>query len=199
MDTEMFANPVAPILAVAYGLVAGSASALTEHPTQTSCDIAHVQGAQDCTGVWDGNDSQQMPFSAFGHDDWTEVLKWDPEIHGVNGTDGTSAETGAFRFTITTEDRESGQWAVNNWAGFENVMFVLKGSDSFSAFLMDLDTLSGYWTNESMLNNDGRHPEISHWTVYTTGQISEVPLPAAGFLLAGGIGALAFRGRRRRD
>jgi hypothetical protein len=46
-------------------------------------------------------------------------------------------------------------------------MFVTKGSNSFSAFLMDLVTLTGSWDNQSMIEGNGsRGPNLSHWTIY---------------------------------
>lgn len=182
--------------AVGFAFLALPAAALTY--TGTPCLVGSVSGATACEGIFDGNDSNQNLDGLFSLNDWAEVLKLD-------GSSGTETFNGV---TLTvTNTGSGGTWSVDTYGGFFPVMFVTKGGPTFSAFLMDLNVLSGTWDNQSMLKGNGqRGPGLSHWTIYTTPDDGgpnpgppPVPVPAAGLLLLSGAGVLgAFRFKRKR-
>lgn len=178
--------------AVGLAVLALPAAALTY--TGTPCLVGSVSGAVDCEGIFDGNDSNQDLDGLFGLNDWDEVLKLDA---------GSGVETGNG---VTLTVGGGGTWSVDTYGGFFPVMFVLKGGPTFSAFLMDLNVLSGTWDTQSMLKGNGqRGAGLSHWTIYATPDDGgptpgpdPVPLPAAAWLMLSGAGALgALRLRRK--
>lgn len=185
-----------------FGLVFGAsvASGLTVTNPGT-CSTASVTGSTECAGVFlktgsgKNNDSEKAVSGFFGQDTWTKVMKWEAD---------KGFEDGKNPLGLKTTGAAGGTWSVERFGPYESVMFVLKGSTSYSAFLMSTDVLGGLWDNKSFFtvkNDRTKFHDISHWTVYgvEAADVSEVPLPAAGFLLAAGLGALALRGRRRKN
>ena len=86
-------------------------------------------------------------------------------------------------------------------------MFVLKAGPNFGAYLMKAGTIyantSGTWSTINYLNNGGNSAGLSHFSVYVSPTpitpdvvAGTVPLPAAGLLLATGLGGLALRRRK---
>lgn len=105
---------------------------------------------------------------------------------------------------------QSGTWAIDIFPEDTQVVITLKAGDSFGAFLLTPFTTSGTWaTTGTNLSNFsvfyrscatleearrlgcGTHDDGGDDTP------SPVPLPAAGWLLLGGLGALAAMRRRR--
>lgn len=182
---------------VAIAMVSGAANALTM--TAESCMTSSVQGSTACAGVFDGNDSNSDLDGLFGFTGWTEVLK-------LNSSSGMQSGNGV-ELTVTNTG-SGGTWSIDTYGGYDPVMFVTKGGPTFSAFLMDLTTLTGSWDTLSMLKGNGsRGAGLSHWTIYQAGTgggggqppggTAPVPLPAALWLLAGSVGALSFIRRRK--
>lgn len=191
------------ISAVTLGVMAVTSIAGGAHAalvsTGTPCEVTSVVGATACAGVFEGNDSNQDLDGLFGFNGWTEVLK-------LGGSSGTASNDG---ITLTvTNSGSGGTWTINGYGGYEPVMFVTKGGPTFSAFLMDFETLTGAWNTNSMLTG-GKKPKpgagLSHWTIYEAGLApinpnpgpAPVPLPAAAWMLIAGIGALAGVRRAR--
>lgn len=170
---------------------AGCASAVPVS-TGTSCHVGSVGGATACAGIFSGNNSNQDLDGLFDpRHDWTEILKLD-------GREGRATQGG---LTLTVSGKAK-TWALDTYAKNDPVMFVLKGGNSFAAFLMDTTVLSGTWNTLSMLKGNGRPgADLSHWSIYSAGTAPEapapVPLPAAALLLLGGLAGLgAVRGLR---
>ena len=99
----------------------------------------------------------------------------------------------------------SGTWSLQPYSGFDAVMIVLKSGKTYGAFLLDkmASGLSGSWsiTGDQNCNRNGcatTGKQLSHASVYYSGVPSPVPLPAAGFLLIGGLAGLAALRRKRR-
>lgn len=176
---------------IATGLTVSAAAALTH--TGTGCkdtSVISASGPLECSGIWEGNDNQDLVDEngnpLFGIVGWEEILKLD-------ASSGTETD-GDMTLTVTNHDR-GGDWSLTGYDDYESLMFVLKGGDAFSAFLVDPEDteLAGTWDDASM------HGDLSHWTVYgVLEDVAEAPLPAAGLLLLGGVGAMVAFGRRRR-
>lgn len=168
-----------------------------------SCSTANVTTSTDCDGEIGGNDqdsyggggitnvndpdgdSSDGMEGIFGISTWSEIARIDAP--------GTS--DGILSMTYT--NGKSGGWSVSSWAGIAQAMLVVKGSNGFIAYLMDLSSTSGTWNTVGLLNNGGRQPDISHLTLYTTSGPAPIPLPAAGFLLLGALGGLAALRRKK--
>lgn len=179
-------------------LVAGTAaSAKPVKPGELpGCNVDSVEGALECAGVFSGNDSNSDLGGLFGQDTWTEVLKLDA---------GSGTTSGNGITLSVTNTGNGGTWSIDTYAGFAPVMFVTKGGNSYSAFLMDLKTLTGSWDTLSMLKGNGKPGAgLSHWTIYQAGTLpvqpgpgpAPVPLPAGLWFLSAGIAGLSLLRRK---
>lgn len=185
MGLSLKSTAAASVVALTLAFGAGSANALTM--TGVPCNVSSVSGATACEGIFEGNNSNQDLDGLFGINGWFELLKLD---------DNEGMETGNG-ITLTVNDTDK-TWSVDTYNSFSPIMFVQKGGPTFSAFLMDTDVLSGTWDNESMLKGNGqRGSDLSHWSIYSTGQgNTEVSAPASIALLGGGLLALGLVRRR---
>jgi len=113
----------------------------------------------------------------FGQNDWTFV-----------GKDETGGQSGSFDFS--------------SFAGSvgSQLMVVFKSGNGTTLVGYLISGLTGNWTSpfENPPFNVRNTKDVSHISLYTRGEIPGVPLPAAGFLLIGGLGALAMNKRRRK-
>ncbi len=176
------------------------ASALTLKTGSTTCSISDLSGSTACEGAYDGNDSNQSLNGIFGLDNWSEIAKVDASS-GTSGVLTTTAASGA----------ETGTWTVSagGYSAFGTIMAVLKGSDSFSAYLLgasDTAATSGTWSTASLINGQVKPgkptkfgPGLSHFTLYGTGTppTTVVPLPAGGVLLLTGLVGFGIARRRK--
>ena len=163
-----------------------------------------------CSGYYDGNDSNQDLNGLFGTD-WTEAAKInivDADENGFSDTDGPFVN-GILTIDgpSTTDAGLSGTWSVTGWSGFTKAMIVIKAGNSFSAYLMDLAYKSGTWSTAGVdcVGNSCNQPGLSHFTLYkvtgdsgTGGDGGEVPLPAAAWFLLTGVAGLGAMRRLRK-
>lgn len=192
-------------------VMAGGASALTLRTDDTTCAGSQfmVDGndASGCAGAFSGNDSNTDLDGLFDLNGWTPIVK-------VGGSSGEETGNGVTLSVFLGDggDTRSGSWSVSDWGGYKTVMAVLKGGPTFSVY--ELDTAAGTegtWTTAGIRTGNGNGiPGLSHMTFYQTGgkadvydgapdsgEIGVAPLPAAGWLMLVGFGALVALRRRK--
>jgi hypothetical protein len=197
---QKFTSLVAAGAFAIFGLGVTSASAATlSTPGLTTCSTTNLTTSLACEGQYDGNDSNALVEGLFGYSGWIQIAK----VEGSSGTSGILTTTAA-------SDAKSGTWAAD-LSSYEVVMAVLKGSNEFSAYLLNLNFNSGTWSTTALLNNGENQPNLSHFSLYSNTCLtndpncgggvkppSPVPLPAGMPLLLVGLGAFGFMRRKAR-
>lgn len=148
-------------------LMLKEAAALNLVPNNPGCDIANLTTSTKCSGIYQGNDSNQDVTDLFSdlfsppNFDWVEVAKVDGNSGSNNGLTIGGSST-------------SGTWSYTPNPNAQALMFVLKGGPTFTAYLMTSNSTSGNWNTNDLLNgNGGSDPGLSHFAVYQ----SDAPEP----------------------
>jgi len=145
----------------------------------------------DCSGAWDGNNSNQQGdvlayINANWESDWTmdnyvgkgeaDPGPYGPFTYVPGGTSGTldfpTSYTGSF-------------------------VLILKGSNAFSMYYFQDRTISGFEYDMAGVNPDGQNG-LSHASLWYEEGGTTVPEPATIFLLGSGLLGVGFVGYRRR-
>lgn len=199
MNVKKLATLAATLFTAAW---VGQASALT---TTQNCggggnaDSYSLSVASQTSGCIDGNDTNTITptYSILGETGWILADKSDPEPGDV--------PDGAIGLTIAGVGQTAVDptWSLDlNNATFDLIMITLKQGNNFAAFLVDqanaIKTLVGFegtWgtTGPGMSEN-----ALSHASVYYKG-MTPIPLPAAAWLLFGGIGSFGLLRWRKRS
>ena len=183
----------------ALAVSAGAVSASTLTPIAgSSCSTdptSFVIGSEPafsmpCEGIFDGNPSNTINANteAFGITGWMEIVK-------VDDAAPSPATKNGITLTVNVLGDTHGTWSVSEWPSFPYIMVALKGGPTFSLFKIDPSKgLSGTWDTASLQTGGGDlEPGLSNVTVWAA-----IPLPAAGWLLLAGLGALGAAARRQR-
>lgn len=187
----------ASIAFAAFGLVSG-ASASTLKPLElavspATCSVSDFTigeaDASMCEGAYRGNDSNSELDGIFDINGWTEIAKVEMRKN----------RSGSFTTGSLTVNR-NGTWSVSSWGNNSPVMAVIKGGNTFSAYLLgDLTATFGTWNTDGVLKGNNRPgPGLSHLTIYSGDPTpTPIPLPAAGWMLLAGLGGLVAMRRRK--
>ncbi|MEQ8996600.1 MAG: PEP-CTERM sorting domain-containing protein [Coleofasciculus sp. B1-GNL1-01] len=202
-----FSSLVPSVVAAAGVVVASSAfspaqAALTSLGT---CSTSNLQGAELCEGAFKDNDSSSLvnDNKLFGIDTWSQLFKVDSSS-GVDGGLNVTADT----YDEEEEEKEaiSGTWSLADVDfNTSNIMVVLKGGPSFSAYKLNGAT-SGRWNTDGVVNGgDNPGPGLSHVTVYQAPKDIQnaepvpEPLTILGSATALGIGGLLKRQQSKKN
>ena len=132
-------------------------------------------------GIEDGN------LEILGYDGWT-----------LGDSTGATGD-GVVTFSDTpTVGATSGTWGIASYGEYDPLLLILKSGPYYGGFLISeaVSGLSGSWSILDLGNEEPK--QLSHTSLYY-GPIDPIPLPAAGWLLLGGLGGLAAMKRRRKS
>ncbi|MGI9393373.1 MAG: VPLPA-CTERM sorting domain-containing protein [Boseongicola sp.] len=162
--------------------------------------VAAVTGTSGCELGSTNNDFlnplQVNADNMFGYNDWVFDAK-DNDVDGVDEGDD-------LLDLLLVGTQLGGAWSINPNAPslYEHVMLVFKGGagntdpDKYVGYL--LNETSGEYASPFINPNNENRKNISHVSVYVRGiQVEIIPIPAAGFLLIGGLGGLMALRRRK--
>lgn len=118
-----------------------------------------------------------------------------------NGQKPTDGAVNASAFTLVNSGAAGSVDFDLTGTGYGLEYVVLKASNSFALFYWDMDPLVGsfLWQIAGFItNNGGQVPDLSHITFYGGEAVSDVPLPAAIWLMGAGLAGLGFSSRGKK-
>ncbi|MEX0644753.1 MAG: VPLPA-CTERM sorting domain-containing protein [Parvularculaceae bacterium] len=169
-------------------------------------------------GVFPGNDNVDGNNSGSNNDISDEIFAYNmdttvAELAKINVCDpmedvdcpmnGQMPENGAVNASAfaLTENGTSGSVTFDlTGSGYLLEYVVLKAGDNFALYAWEMmDPVVGMfdWNTNNLLGPQGQPQGLSHITFY--GEVGEIPLPAAGWLMLAGLAGLGFSSRRKKS
>jgi hypothetical protein len=167
-----------------------SAASCSASDITTDIGISSLSCVDNVPGGPGGNvkEAQMNANAVSGKTGWMDL--------GKINTPGTSG--GVLEITGAGQ---SGTWKLSDGNSFDPLAFyslALKAGRANVVYLLDTSDTSGTWSTAGLMNRGGQQPALSNITLFgTSTSPSQVPLPAAAWLLIGGIGALGAASRKR--
>jgi hypothetical protein len=192
---------------------AGSASAATitlagSSATEDSCRRSNFTTSVACdgtitaTGPGEGGNVSANDLNGVFAADGITLNSWSQIDRIGTVSAGTSTgENGLFR-VVANVGSSQGTWSLIPNFAFDPTMiyaFALKGARDQVAYVMDY-VAGGNWFSSDLQTPSGQTAGLSNITLFATRNPTTppvVPLPAAGWLLVGGLAGLAALKRRR--
>jgi hypothetical protein len=168
----------------------------------TLCAPAH---AATLVGYFPGNDpfggKEKGLYGTFnGHEiDSPSLSKCDVSYGRCtweNGAVEGEDYTGAFQVGFSND--KNGTWSFIGGSSVTHLpaYMVVKAATNWALYALD-GALSGDWSTSGLMTPNGKNQAgVSHISFYNS--VAPVPLPAAGWLLAAGLGGLGALARRRK-
>jgi hypothetical protein len=191
-------------------LAAAATLALLAPVAQAStCDIANFTTSTDCVSPVTGGPGGNVTVTqmnagpgVFGSTAWSLI----DAISSTLLPGPQDSDDGFFTFAYDG-DLQSGTWSLNplyTW-GAGLFAFAIKGATDNAVYLMDTDFTSGTWTVNDLEGPRGGTPDLSNVQLFGTADLvlrdvpppPAIPLPAAGWMMIAGLGALAALRRRK--
>lgn len=179
-------------------LLAGAAFAAAPGQAAT-CSTASVMASSACQGkLAAGTGAAEMNAlkggkGAFGVTGWMDLGR-------VETTGADAALAGGFLHLTTTKENSAGTWSIDPKFRLPKTgvyALVLEGCKQTVAYLLD-GSGSGTWANLDLFGKNGKKlTELHAATLVGTERPAPVPLPAAAWLLLGGMAGLGAVSRRR--
>ena len=185
--------------------------------------ISHLFDGNDCSGVFGTEPDCAITVGAFStpfiakwdepgqHDDggWTVAPAYDGFEKDLDLTIASGGASGSWTYTgsespirfwsVKAANSFKLFWQVDGSATADGGACAMAVNYFTEACLSEaLLVSSGDWDTAGLAEGGGSDPGISHISFFNNGVHAPIPLPAAGWLLLGGLGALGALGRRRR-
>jgi hypothetical protein len=190
-------NVLSRIAFAALLAAAGFAAAPSQAAT---CSAANVTGSTACQAKMPlGTGAAAMNAfkggtGVFGVTGWTDLGK-------ISTGDEDGAFADGFLSLTTANSHSNGAWSLA--PGFKLAKggvyaLVLEGCKDTVAYLLDGISTSGAWANLDLRGKNGKKvTELHGATLVGTASPAPVPLPAAAWLLLGGLASFGAVSRRR--
>ncbi|MGY6695595.1 MAG: VPLPA-CTERM sorting domain-containing protein [Roseinatronobacter sp.] len=181
-----------------------------------NCDVANFTNSTACVAPVAGGSGGNVTVAemnagsgVFSITSWDSLAKADED--GKSPTEKTTVDGvttwDAGLFTVTTTATPNlFAWALNalyTWDQSKEYAFAIKGGAPQSAgvfynavYLMDKTTTSGFFKDD--LTGIAIVKDWSNLTLFGTGELVAIPLPAAGWLLISVFGGLGLANHMRR-